>query len=225
MPITSTGCQGMCKRAPIATLRVGSRTQVFADFLGDDDWLSILEFAEKATCAGSLAISAGRAGQFFYDHDHDHPEPHLERLRFLVGHFRGEGVHAGDSYRFQKEVIGSYEAGGRFISLRMDASYPTADGRCDVHRALVVVGAHHATGAITGRAFTDGGLIHEYVVQQRGDALHFTDETPDHGQQWKHARKVLEPTSEGYQERLEVDADDGNGFSTYFTLSMRKVGQ
>ena len=44
-------------------------------------------------------------------------------------------------YAFQKEVIGSFEAGGRFIALRMDASYPLADGRKDVHKAFVIVGS------------------------------------------------------------------------------------
>lgn len=223
VPVTRTGCQGVCKHAPVAVLRVGARTQMFAEFSYRNDWQSILDFANEAARAGSLAIAAGRAGQFFYDQEHDGPTAQLEPLRFLVGHFRGEAVHAHDGYRFEKEVIGCYEAGGRFISLRMDASYPTSDGRRDVHRALVVVGTRQPSGMITGQSFTDGGLIHEYVVQQRGVGLQFVDESPDHGHPWKQARKVLEPTAEGYHERLEVDAEDGSGFMTYSTLVMRRI--
>jgi len=223
VPITRTGCQGLCKHAPVAALRVGSRTQVFAEFSRAKDWLSILDFAGKAARDGSLAISAGRAGQFFHDEEHDRDAPQLEPLRFLVGHFRGEGVHVHDGYRFQKEVIGSYEAGGRFISLRMDARYPTTDGRHDVHRALVIVGARQPSGQIKGQAFTDGGTTHEYVVQEQEGGLQFLDVSPDHGQRWKLARKVLQPTANGYQETLEVDAQDGAGFAPYSTLPMRRI--
>ena len=65
----------------------------------------------------------------------------MKPLEFLLGHFRGEGRYAMVEYAFQKEVIGSFEAGGRFIALRMDASYPLADGRKDVHKAFVIVGS------------------------------------------------------------------------------------
>jgi len=64
-----------------------------------------------------------------------------------------------NSYAFQKEVIGTFEAGGRFIALRMDASYPLADGRKDVHKALVIVGSEAASGSITAHAYTDGGIV------------------------------------------------------------------
>ena len=59
------------------------------------------------------------------------------------------------SYTFQKEVIGTFEAGGRFIALRMDASYPLPDGRKDVPKALVIVGSEPSSGTIKAHAYTD----------------------------------------------------------------------
>src|SRR5256885_1523012 len=74
------------------------------------------------------------------------PAGQLRAARFLVGRFRGEGRFVTTGDVFEKEVVGAYEAGGRFISLRMQASYPLPDGGSDVHRALVVVGADARSG-------------------------------------------------------------------------------
>jgi hypothetical protein len=97
---------------------------------------------------GALLIDAGAAQRFRFDpvHDGGKPSARLKSLEFLLGHFRGEGRYAMADYNFQKEVIGSFEAGSRFIALRMDASYPLADGRKDVHRALVIVGSETSAG-------------------------------------------------------------------------------
>ena len=72
--------------------------------------------------------SAGSAERFRFDPVHDHLKPsvHLMPLQFLLGHFRGRGKYAMTSYTFHKELIGTPEAGGRFIALRMGVSYPLA---------------------------------------------------------------------------------------------------
>jgi hypothetical protein len=222
LPISKTGCQGPCKQAPIVSLRIAERCEMFAQMTSQDDWRAVLEFAKVAVRAGSL-LDAGAAEEFRYDpvHDHGKPSAHLKPLRFLLGHFRGEGRYAMTEYAFHKEVIGTFEAGGRFIALRMDASYPLADGRKDVHKALVIVGSEPSTGNITAHAYTDGGIIREYAIGRYEQALEFADLAPGHATQWKRARKIIKPTTEGFEENLEVDA--GEGFVPYYTIPMRKI--
>jgi hypothetical protein len=223
LSVRKTGCQGLCKRAPIASLRVGQCSQVFGEVASARDWTALLSFAEAAARADSLLVPAGEAERLFFDPGHPREVlgAHLRPLNFLLGRFRGEGNHCMSPYTFQKELVGTYEAGGRFVALRMDARYPTAGGGQDVHKALVIVGADPSSGAITGRAFTDGGLVHEYAVEQRERSLSFADARPDHSQTWTRARKVLQPTDAGFEERLEVD--DGTGFKTYYAVSMRRL--
>ena len=174
---------------------------------------------------GALLIDDGAAEQFRFDpvHDHGKPSARLKSLEFLLGHFRGEGQYAMTEYNFQKEVIGSFEAGSRFIALRMDASYPLADGRRDVHKALVVVGSETSSGEITAHAYTDGGIVRRYEVRNDQGALCFADQPPGRAGQWKRARKILNPTREGFEERLEVDGGDGS-FVPYYVVCMRRVG-
>lgn len=223
LAVSKTGCQGPCKRAPIVSLRIGERSETFAQVTTQNDWRSVLEFAKAAAQAGSLLIDAGDAEEFRHDpvHDHGKPSAHLKPLRFLLGHFRGEGRYAMTEYAFQKELIGSFEAGGRFIALRMDASYPLADGRKDVHKALVIVGSDPLSGTFTARAYTDGGIVREYAIARSEQALEFADLAPGHANQWKRARKIIRPTPEGFEENLEVDA--GQGFVPYYSIPMRKV--
>jgi hypothetical protein len=139
-------------------------------------------------------------------------------VHFLSRRFRGSGNYTDGSYSFTKEVIGSYEAGGRFLALRMEAHYPTTDRGIDVHRALVIVGATDR-GALVGRAFTDGGDIHDYAIACANDGLEFADQSPDHGTPWKRVRKRLRPTRDGYEEHLDVDR--GAGFEPYYAIAMR----
>jgi hypothetical protein len=223
LPISKTGCQGPCKQAPVVSLRIGARSEMFAQVTTQSDWKAVLGFVKAAVRAGSLLIDPGAAEEFLYDQAHDHGKPsaHLKPLRFLLGHFRGEGRYAMTEYAFQKEVIGSFEAGGRFIALRMDASYPLADGRKDVHKALVIVGSEPSSGNITAHAYTDGGIVREYSIARSEQALEFADLAPGHATQWKRARKIIRPTPEGFEENLEVDA--GQGFVPYYTIPMRKV--
>jgi hypothetical protein len=223
LPISKTGCQGPCKQAPVVTLRIGARSEMFAQVTTEKDWRAVLQFVKAAVQAGSLLIDPGAAEDFLHDpvHDHGKPSAHLKPLRFLLGHFRGEGRYAMTDYAFHKEVIGSFEAGGRFIALRMDASYPLADGRNDVHKALVIVGSEPASGNITAHAYTDGGIVREYAIARCEQALEFADLPPGHSNQWKRARKIIKPTPEGFEENLEVDA--GQGFVPYYTIPMHKV--
>jgi hypothetical protein len=185
----------------------------------------VTRFANDAARAGSLLVPSAGAEEFRYDplHRHERPNTQLKAIRFLLGHFRGEGRFGCDGAFFEKELFGSYEAGGRFIGLRMAASYQLPEGGTDTHRALVIVGAGPGSGVLTGRAYTDGGGVRDYTVAQRELALEFEDDTPDHGHHWQRARKIISPTSEGYEERLEVDA--GSGFEPYYTVRMTHLSE
>lgn len=222
--ISKTGCQGPCKQAPVLSLRVDKRSEIFGQVASLQDWEVILNFARAARQAGTLMMDAGEAEHFRYDpvHDHAKPGPHLKPLQFLVGHFRGEGKYAMTPYSFQKEVIGTLEAGGRFIALRMDVAYPLTDGRHDIHKALVIAGAEPLSGRIAAHAYTDGGLVREYSLVNRQNRLEFEDQPPGHEKRWTRARKILQPSDNGFEERLEVDNGDGN-FVPYYIIPMRKV--
>ena len=224
VPVSLTGCQGPCKQAPVLTLRVGNRSECFAQVTSPSDWQAVLRFANRAAAAGTLLLDAQEAQQYRFDPVHDGPKPnvHLNHLLFLLGHFRGEGKYAMTGYTFSKEVIGAFEAGGRFIALRMDASYPLPDGRKDVHKALVIVGSEPSSDTIKAHVYTDGGAMREYCVESDNGQLHFDDVPPGHGKLWKRARKILRPTQEGFEERLEVDSGDGS-FVPYYVIVMRKV--
>ena len=225
VPVSLTGCQGPCKQAPVLTLRVGNRSECFAQVASPADWQTVLRFANKAAAAGTLLLDAQDAQQYRFDPVHDEPKHnvHLNHLLFLLGHFRGEGKYAMTGYTFQKEVIGTFEAGGRFIALRMDASYPLPDGRKDVHKAFVIVGSEPSSETIKAHVYTDGGTVREYCIESGNGQLYFDDVPPGHGKLWKRARKILRSTAEGFEERLEVDSGDGS-FVPYYVIVMQKVG-
>jgi len=221
--VVKTGCQGPCKHAPLMTLKIGERSETFAEIANEGDWRRILDYAAAAAKANTLLVDSSAVEVFRFDpvHDHDRPGVRLQPLAFLLGRFRGEGRYAMSDYAFQKEVHGSFEAGGRFIALKMDACYPLADGRQDVHRALVVIGAAPA-GALLAHAYTDGGLVREYAVEAVDGALGFADQPPGHADEWARARKILQPTDFGFEERLEVD--DGSGvFKPYYRVRMERT--
>jgi len=224
VPVSFTGCQGPCKQAPVLSLRVRNRWELLAQVVSDDDWQSVLAFAKRAAVAGTLLIDPGAAAHFRFDPVHfaANGSVHLKSLRFLLGHFGGVGRYATGSYSFQKEVIGTLEAGGRCIALRMDASYPLPNGSKDVHRAFVVVNTEPSSGKIAGRAYTDGGVIRDYLVQLQDGALEFDDIPPGHLRRAQRARKVLCPTTDGFEERLEVENDTGV-FVPYYVIPMRRV--
>ena|ERR1044071_2366945 len=83
------------------------------------------------------------------------------------------------------------------------------------------VGAESLSGVIVAHACTNGGVVREYRVERSERNLQFADEPPGHRDHWKRARKILQPTADGFEERLEVD--DGSGYVTYYAVSMQKV--
>ncbi|MGH8589007.1 MAG: (2Fe-2S) ferredoxin domain-containing protein [Gammaproteobacteria bacterium] len=181
---TRTECQGPCKHAPVATVRVGDRCEVFAEMRSREDWRAVLDFGRRAVAAGTLLVDPAAAQAFRYDpvHDGERISAALRPAEFLVGVFRGNGEYADRAATFQKEVLSGWEAGGRFISMRMSATYPLDDGRRDVHHVLVVLGADSVSDALSARAYTDGGLVFEYHVEPEGDALIFADRVPGHAE-------------------------------------------
>lgn len=150
------------------------------------------------------------------------PDDRLRPLAFLVGHFYGHGYYTGRPGSFQKEVTGGWEAGGRFLSLRLGVNYPLSDGRNDCHQALVIIGLNAAARALEGRAYTDAGSVVTYPIEFDGPTVRFPDRPPGHGAGRVRARKVLRPTADGYEERLETERPDGR-FEAYSILQLRRV--
>lgn len=158
-------------------------------------------------------------------HDPEEYRLPLQKFRFLLGDFRGQGQYVKGVGIFYKEMSGAWEAGGRFIGLRMTVTYPLGDGRKDVHDALVLVGANPASGQFEAQAYTDSGTIHTYQLEWQGDTVSFADRPPaGHGGHVKRARKSLTPTGEGFEERVDVDRGDGS-FVLYSIVRMQKVGE
>jgi hypothetical protein len=225
MPITPTECQGPCKQAPVATLRVGQRCEMLAQFMREADWQTVLHFAERAAAAGTLLVPPGEAQPFRFDpvHDHGSGSGPLQKLQFLLGHFQGNGTFADGTDCFRKEAMGTWEVAGRFLALRMGVTYPLADGHKDTHTALGMIGVHPDTGHITARVYTDGGAMHDFHLELEGDAVTFAERLEaHHGVQATRARKVLHPTEYGFEERLEVDRGTGH-FEPYYTVPMHRT--
>mgnify|MGYP001593026958 CR=1 FL=1 len=155
-------------------------------------------------------------------HDPISPGPMLAQLAFLEGDFEGEGKYADGSGTFRKCSAGRSEVGGRFLGLRMQASYPLPDGSLDRHSALVMVGESGDSGTLTAHVYTDGGAMHHYHVELSAGQVVFADALPDHGAQWKRARKILVPTDYGFEERLEVAGDQGD-FVPFYRIAMHRV--
>lgn len=221
-PVRLTGCQGPCKQAPVVSLRVRERVEMFAQVFSPADWRAVGGFAARAGAAGTLLVDPGAAAPFRFDPVYGpNNGVQLRSLEFLLGHFRGDGKYAAGSYSFQKEVVGTLEAGGRFIALRMDACYPLPDGQKDVHTALVVVGPDDS-GNIEASAYLDGGGVRKYAIEVGDGFLRFDDIPPGHAERQR-ARKILQPRPGGFEERLEVDEGRG-AFAPYYTIQMRRVG-
>lgn len=221
--ITVTACQGPCKQAPVATLRVGTGCDMFSQFAQASQWDAVLGFAKAACMAGTLKVAAGAAEPFRYDPDHasEKPSPALLPLQFLIGHFEGMVELPEEQRSIRKEVTGSWEVGGRFISLRMAATYQRLDTPSDRHHALVMVGVDGEEGGFLARAYTDSGMIQDFHVEMDGRHVWFADRVP-HGVDATAARKVLAPAGHGYDESLELDRGSGFG-DAYYTLPMRRI--
>lgn len=221
--LSLTECQGPCKQAPIATLRVGQRSTMFAQFAQEADWHAVRGFAQRAATAGTLLIEPGTADPFEFDpvHDHDKGSVPLRKLQFLLGHFQGEGREVTRPEPFQKELMGTWEVAGRCIALRMGVTYPLADGRKDTHSAFVAIGVNPTTEGIEARAYSDGGEVHDFQLQLDGDTIMF-DERPSVHHTAQRARKILRPTATGFEERLEVDHGEGR-FETHYIITMQRL--
>jgi len=222
VPIRRTGCQGFCKHKPMVAVRIGDKRELIGRATTERDRDAVAAYVRAAFAAGSMLVpERGAIEPLRIDPDHGGaPAAQLRAVHFLSSRFRGAGRYADGSYSFTKELVGTYEAGGRVLALRMAAHYPTADHGLDVHRALVIVGIDDR-GALSGRAYTDGGDIHDYAITLASDELQFADRSPDHGARWKAVRKRLVPTTDGYEERLEVDR--GGGYEPFYAVAMQRA--
>ncbi|MGE3538557.1 MAG: (2Fe-2S) ferredoxin domain-containing protein [Candidatus Tectimicrobiota bacterium] len=223
LTLSTTECQGPCKQAPVATLRVGARCAMLAQFSRTDDWQAVLDFAGRAAAAGTLLVDQGTAEPFQFDpvHEHEHTSVQLRSLRYLLGHFEGPGLYAEDGGTFYKEMLGGWEAGGRCLALRMGVTYPLPDGRKDIHHAFVVLSVNPQTAGLEARAYSDGGEINDFALTLEGETITFTERPATlHGA--RHGRKIIRPTADGFEERLELDHGDGH-YTTHYTVSMRRV--
>jgi hypothetical protein len=157
-------------------------------------------------------------------HDPEEQRLPLNPLRFLLGRFSGEGRYLHKTEVFQKEIVGDWEAGGGFIGLRMRVTYPLADGRKDIHEALVMIGADPSSSSqLVAQAYTDGGAVLNYALELQGSVLSFEDRPPTgHGNRAKRARKRLVQVSDGFEEWLDVDWGEGR-LEPYSVVVMRRV--
>lgn len=222
VPVRRTGCQGFCKHKPMVALKLGDKRELIGRATTGGDREAIARYVRAAFASGSMLVpERGAIEPLRIDPDHGGaPAAQLRAVHFLSNRFRGAGRYADGSYSFTKELVGTYEAGGRVLALRMAAHYPTAEHGLDVHRALVIVGLD-ARGALSGRAYTDGGDVHDYAITLARDELQFADRSPDHGAAWRAVRKRLVPTTTGYEERLEVDR--GGGYEPYYAVAMQRA--
>lgn len=143
----------------------------------------------------------------------------LRKLDFLIGRFAGEGHYAHGGRLFRKSVTGTWEAGGQFLSLRMQVAYPLADGKLDVHEACVMVGVED--DRLQAQVYTDAGGRHDVTLDMSGREVSFPDRPPGHGDTTRRTRKILKPADDGFEELLEVDTDAGT-FETYSRIVLRK---
>lgn len=67
-----TDGHGPCKQAPVATLRVATRSTMFAQVVDDCDWQAVLDYAARAAAAETLLVDPGPAQSFAFDPVHDH---------------------------------------------------------------------------------------------------------------------------------------------------------
>ena len=137
VPVSLTGCQGPCKQAPVLTLRVGNRSECFAQVASPADWQRVLVFANRAVAADTLLLDAQDAEQYRFDPVHDEPKQnvHLNHMLFLLGHFRGEGKYAMTGYTFQKEVMEHLrpEVGSSHFGWMLRIRYRMEEKTCTKH--------------------------------------------------------------------------------------------
>lgn len=219
--VNFTECQGPCKHAPIATLRTGNSCAMFAEFPREIDFSRIAEFSIRAKRANTHLVDIGSSKPYQFDpvHQHGSKSNRLAPFEFLIGHFYGEGICESNKYRFAKEVVGAWEMGGRFISLRMSATYNLQNGLKDTHQALIILGVDCETGNLESRSYTDAGFIRDYQIALQDQSVIFSDAVP-HSTGAQQARKSLTPTAHGYDEILELDYGNGD-YQTYYHVRLQ----
>ena len=118
-------------------------------------------------------------------------------------------------------MIGSWQAGGAAIILRMAVAYPLQEGGVDVHEAFVLIAPHQDHNRLVGRAVTDGGRYIEYLyrIDLSSGSIEFDDQSPDHGDSDGKVCKTLTPIKEGYVEVLEVEGIEAE----YSRIVMHRV--
>src|SRR4029077_10402645 len=57
--ISPTACQGPCKQAPVALLRVGNGCELFAQFVRRREWEAVLRFAKRGAQAKPFLVDPG----------------------------------------------------------------------------------------------------------------------------------------------------------------------
>ncbi len=222
-PVTFTQCQGPCKQAPFATLRIGTETRQFSQFSNPSDWTLISKQIQNAVVQNTLVIDWGSASPFVFNFTDPtaSQDVHLKSLQFLVGHFKGQGRFIDFDKTFDKEIIGAWELGG-FLSIRMTATYPMQNGRQDTHRVMVILGKDPAEAHISARAYTDHGMTIDFTIQQNGSELEFEDTPPGRFGKKARARKRIYPVNDGLKEVLEIDRGDGE-FKPYYEVIFAKT--
>lgn len=82
-----TACQGSCKQAPVALLRVGHGCELFAKLARRREWEAVLGFVQRAAQAKTLLVDAGTAQPFRFDsvHEPEKASAAFEYVRFLLG--------------------------------------------------------------------------------------------------------------------------------------------
>ncbi len=221
--VSDTGCQGLCERAPLGALRVGDRVERFARFASGDADLgaALRRIAGDGHFWGDAAAAVERRIDVIHDPSGSASSSLVgSPVACLAGHFRGTGRYAAREGRFYKELLGSWDANGTLLTLRMAVGFPLRDGRRDGHEALVVI--RRDGEGFVGTAYADSGAPREYRYAVEADGtLCFADRPPGHGDAATRARKRLVPDAHGYTERLEVERN--GDFVLYSEVPMRRV--
>lgn len=220
---TLTECQGPCKQAPVATLRVDQEFQIFSQVALSDHWKHVFKFAKAAAGSQSLEIDSTQVQPFIFDPEKDiqKPDVNLIGMDYLIGAFSGEGRYVDGRPGFLKSVKGTWEAGGRFVSLSMEANYQTNEGKTDTHRALVMVGAGTQPNEPSAWIFSDSGQVLQKDVKIEDKELFFEDRVPGGLETDARARKKLKPVSDGFLETLEVAKGNGD-YEEYSNVHLKK---
>ncbi len=219
--ILTTKCQGPCNQSPVATLRVGENCQMFSQFETDNDLSAVLKYVKRAANSSNALIQALDAEPFLFNPKQDRRKPSvaLKKFEFLVGLFRGEGSYLAGPGTFWKETTGSWEADGRFISLRAGTTY-LIEGKQETYNSFVMIGSN-ADGKIEAWSFGSGGNAESHQLIKENGRICFIDKMERKPGE-RRLQKVLVPGEQGYEELLEIDPGSGI-YEVYSTVKMERA--